>query len=167
MSSDLSRECWCLWAFSEFRKIDVSWLPVTLGSSPRALPAWERNPSPGSEAEAALGWPGLRKEGWSWWNVEWIWIFAGDNRRSKEHGHSRNKKKASVSEGSNQEDRSYARSLVQRLERREKLRGHEADTEAIHGPRTEGSRSHARGWRNKGWGGVARAKMWVEPMEKM
>ena len=52
-----------------------------------------------------------------------------------------------MSEGSSQEDRSCARSLVQRLERREKLRGHEADTEAIHGPRTEGSRSHPRGWR--------------------
>ena len=63
MSSDLSRECWCLWAFSEFRKVDVSWLPVTLGSSPRALSAWERNPSPGIWSRGSSGLARLEKGG--------------------------------------------------------------------------------------------------------
>ena len=67
-------------------------------------------------------------------------------------------KKASVSEGPSQEDRSYARSLVQGLEGREKLRGHEADTEVTPGPPTRRKPLSPQGLEEQGLGKCGQSK---------
>lgn len=121
-----------------------------LGSSPGPA-CLGKKPVSRNLTEAALGWPGFEKGGMVLMKSGGIWIFAGDNRRSEEHG-PRNKKKASVSEGSSQEDRSCGRSLGAGTRAKGKA---ESDTrQTLRPPKDHVQREaapHPRGWRNKGW----------------
>ena len=85
MSSDLSCKHQYLWAFSEFRKVEVGRLHATLGSSSRAWLVFKETSLQESEAEGFRPGPEERRDVLAK-SVEAFWIFAGDNRKSKWHG---------------------------------------------------------------------------------
>lgn len=133
MSSDLSCKHQYLWAFSEFRKVEVGRLHATLGSSSRAWLVFKEMSLQESEAEAVLGWPGPRKGGMSWRKA---WRHFGSLQGTIE----RASDTASVSEGSRPEDRIHARNLVQGTSVIENLKGQPGDREASQRSAVVGSR---------------------------